>query len=108
MQFTKLHAAQPHHLSASLVTVELDISRGLHSFSIVGMASKAVDEAKDRVNAAIKNTGYQAPKSKNERLTVSLAPAELKKDGAYYDLAIALGYYSLLGRLLFLQKENSS
>jgi len=56
------------------------------------MASKAVDEAKDRVGSAIKNSGYTSPKSKNEKLVVSLAPAELKKDGAYYDLAIALGY----------------
>jgi len=106
MQFTKLYAAQPYQLSASLVTVEVDISRGLHSFAIVGMASKAVDEAKDRVSAAIKNTGYQAPKAKNERLVVSLAPAELKKDGAYYDLAIALGYLLSSGEIHFSSEEK--
>ncbi len=92
MKFSKLYSAQANGLSASIVTVEADISRGLHSFSIVGMASKSVDEARDRMNASIKNSGYQAPKSKNEKLVISLAPAELKKEGAYHDLAIALAY----------------
>lgn len=101
MKFSKLYSAQPHNLSGSIVSVEIDISRGLHSFSIVGMASKAVDESKDRVNSAIKNAGYEAPKSKNEKLVISLAPAELKKDGAYYDLAIALGYLLSAGEIDF-------
>lgn len=101
MKFSKLYSAQPHNLSGSIVSVEIDISRGLHSFSIVGMASKAVDESKDRVNSAIKNAGYEAPKSKNEKLVISLAPAELKKDGAYYDLSIALGYLLSAGEIDF-------
>ncbi len=101
MKFSKLYSAQPHNLSGSIVDVEIDISRGLHSFSIVGMASKAVDESKDRVNSAIKNAGYDAPKSKNEKLVISLAPAELKKDGSYYDLAIALGYLISSGEIEF-------
>ncbi len=101
MKFSKLYSAQPYNLSGSIVSVEVDISRGLHSFSIVGMASKAVDESKDRVNSAIKNAGYEAPKSKNEKLVISLAPAELKKDGAYYDLAIALGYLLSSGEIDF-------
>lgn len=92
MKFSKIYSAQPHNLGGHIVHVEVDISRGLHSFAIVGMASRAVDEARDRVGSAIKNSGYTSPKSKNEKLVVSLAPAELKKDGAYYDLAIALGY----------------
>lgn len=101
MKFSKLYSAQPHNLSGSIVSVEIDISRGLHSFSIVGMASRAVDESKDRVNSAVKNAGYDAPKSKNEKLVISLAPAELKKDGAYYDLAIALGYLLSAGEIDF-------
>ncbi|MCA9353009.1 YifB family Mg chelatase-like AAA ATPase [Patescibacteria group bacterium] len=92
MKFAKVYAAQPEYLRGHIVHVEVDIARGLHSFSIVGMASRAVDEARDRVGSAIKNSGYTSPKSKNEKLVVSLAPAELKKEGAYYDLAIALGY----------------
>lgn len=101
MKFSKLYSAQPHNLSGSIVSVEIDISTGMHSFSIVGMASKAVDESKDRVNSALKNAGYGAPKSKNEKLVISLAPAELKKDGAYYDLAIALGYLLSAGEIDF-------
>ena len=92
MKFAKVYAAQPEYLRGRIVSVEVDISRGLHAFSIVGMASKSVDEARDRVGSAIKNSGFTSPKSKNEKLVVSLAPAELKKEGAYYDLAIALGY----------------
>ncbi len=101
MKFSKLYSAQPDNLSGSIVSVEIDISRGMHSFSIVGMASRAVDEARDRVNSAIKNAEYEAPKSKNEKLVISLAPAELKKDGAYYDLAIALGYLLSAGEINF-------
>ncbi len=92
MKFAKVSSAQPEYLRGRIVNVEVDISRGLHAFSIVGMASKSVDEARDRVGSAIKNSGYQSPKSKNEKLVVSLSPAELKKEGAYHDLAIALGY----------------
>lgn len=101
MKFAKVYAAQPEYLRGRMVTVEIDISRGLHSFSIVGMASKAVDEARDRVGSALKNSGFESPKSKNEKIVVSLAPAELKKDGAYYDVAIALGYLIASGEIKF-------
>ena len=87
-----MFSAQPEYFSGKIVRVEVDISRGMHSFSIVGMVSKAVDEARDRVNSALKNSGYPSPKSQNEKLVVSLAPAELKKEGAYHDIAIALAY----------------
>ena len=92
MKFAKVFSAQPEYLRGRIVNVEVDITRGLHAFSIVGMASKSVDEARDRVGSAIKNSGFTSPKSKNEKLVVSLSPAELKKEGAYHDLAIALGY----------------
>ena len=101
MKFAKVYAAQPEYLRGRIVSVEVDISRGLHSFSIVGMASKSVDEARDRVGSAIKNSGYTSPKSKNEKLVVSLAPAELKKEGAYYDVAIALGYLLAADEIAF-------
>lgn len=106
MKFAKVYAAQPEYLRGRIVTVEMDITRGLHSFTIVGMASKAVDEARDRVGSALKNSGYDSPKSKNEKLVVSLAPAELKKDGAYYDVAIALGYLRASGALVFDPEEK--
>lgn len=101
MKFSKLYCAQPDSLHGKIVSVEIDISRGMHSFSLVGMASRSVDESRDRVSSAIKNSGFTSPKTKNEKLVVSLAPAELKKDGAYYDLAIALGYLLSSGEVDF-------
>jgi len=87
-----IHSAQRHLLEATGVRVEVDISGGLHAFSIVGLPDKAVEEAKDRVAAAIKNSGYTSPKSQNQKIVISLAPAHLKKEGAVFDLAMALGY----------------
>lgn len=74
------------------VSVETDISRGLHAFSIVGLPDKAVEEARDRVSAAIKNSGFTSPKSENHKIVISLAPADVKKEGTHFDLAIALSY----------------
>ena len=70
-----------------LVEVEVDIAFGLPSFSTVGLPEGAVRESKDRVKAAIKNCGYEFP---NRRITVNLAPADVKKEGTGYDLPIAL------------------
>lgn len=71
------------------VEVEVDISsQGLPSFTIVGLPDKAVEEAKERVRSAIKNTGCDFPQ---RRITVNLAPADLPKEGASYDLPIAIG-----------------
>ena len=89
---TTIHSAQLIGLSAELVSVEVDITRGSHSFLIVGLPDKAVEEAKDRISAAIRNTGYSAPHQGSRRIIASLAPAELKKAGAHFDLAITLGY----------------
>lgn len=76
-------------LDAVAVEVEVDISsQGLPSFTIVGLPDKAVEEAKERVRSAIKNTGCDFPQ---RRITVNLAPADLPKEGASYDLPIALG-----------------
>ncbi len=68
--------------------IEIDISKGLPVFSTVGLPDSAVKESKDRVKAAIKNSGYEFPQ---RRITVNLAPADVKKEGACYDLPIALG-----------------
>lgn len=68
--------------------IEVDISSGLPSFSTVGLPDSSVRESKERVKAAIKNSGYTFP---NRRITVNLAPADIKKEGACYDLPIALG-----------------
>ncbi len=75
-------------LEGATVEVEVDISPGLPSFTIVGLPDKAVQEARERVRAAIKNSGYSFL---NRRITVNLAPADLKKEGPAYDLPIAIG-----------------
>jgi len=75
-------------LEGALVEVEADISAGLPSFTIVGLPDKAVQEARERVRSAIRNSGYKFP---TRRITVNLAPADLKKEGPAYDLPIAIG-----------------
>jgi magnesium chelatase family protein len=92
MAFAKVSSAQTYLLEGYIVSVEIDISRGLYSFSIVGLPDKAVEEARDRVSAALKNSGFESPKSKNQKVVVSLAPAHIKKEGSIFDLAIAVGY----------------
>jgi magnesium chelatase family protein len=74
------------------VTVEADLSRGLYSFAVVGLPGKAVEEARDRMSAAIKHSGFQSPKSHNHKVVISLAPADLKKEGTVFDLPMALAY----------------
>lgn len=90
--FSRVYSAQPFQLQGHIVTVEVDITNGLHSFTIIGLPDKAVEESRDRVSSAIKNSGFVSPKQENFKTVVSLAPAELKKEGSYFDLAIALGY----------------
>lgn len=89
---TAVTTAQPHVLGATVVTIEADIHRGLHAFTIVGLAGKAVDEAKDRVSSAIKHSGYPSPKSENHKIVISLSPADLKKEGPLFDVPIAIAY----------------
>ena len=72
--------------------MEADLNVGLHSFNIVGLADKAVTEAKERVNSALKNSGIKPPTKENRRITINLAPADLKKAGSRFDLPIALAY----------------
>lgn len=75
-------------LKAHLVKVEIDVANGLPVFDLVGLPATAVREAKDRVRAALRNSGFPFPM---QRITVNLAPADLRKDGCGYDLPIALG-----------------
>ncbi|QOJ37073.1 MAG: YifB family Mg chelatase-like AAA ATPase [Nitrospira sp.] len=75
-------------IDAHLVEVEVDLSSGLPQFSIVGLPDATVRESRDRVRAALKNSGFQFPVKK---ITVNLAPANIKKEGAGLDLAIAVG-----------------
>lgn len=91
--FSRVHSSQPVGIDGALISVETDIvHKTLHSFSIVGLGDKAVEEARDRVSSAIKNSGFKSPKSQNQKIIVSLQPADLKKEGSSYDIAIAIGY----------------
>jgi magnesium chelatase family protein len=92
MAIAKVSTVQPDVLRGTVVNIEADISRGLHSFSVVGLAGKAVDESKDRVGSAIKHSGYDSPKTKNQKIVISLSPADLKKEGPLFDLPIAIAY----------------
>jgi magnesium chelatase family protein len=83
-----LNCRAQYGTAAPAVTIEVFLSGGLPAFTIVGMAETAVRESKDRVRAALLSSGFEFPQ---QRITVSLAPAEMKKSGGRYDLAIALG-----------------
>jgi len=65
------------------------------------LPDKAVDESKDRVSGAIKNSGFKSPKAQNQKIIVSLSPADLKKEGPFFDLAIAIGYLKATGDVKF-------
>ena len=89
---SKVYSAELEGIEARLIEVEVDLNVGLHSFNIVGLADKALSEAKERVSSALKNSGFKPPTKENRKITINLAPADIKKTGTQYDLAIAIGY----------------
>lgn len=95
-QLAKIFTRAANGLDAPLVSVEAHISGGLPCFSIVGLPEGAVKESKDRVRSALMNSKYRFPA---QRITVSLAPANLPKSGGRYDLGIALGLLVASGQL---------
>jgi magnesium chelatase family protein len=92
----KLHTAAPLNFEGQLIEVECDISNGLPGFIIVGLGDKAVDEAKERIKGALKNSGLVLPP---KRVTMNLAPADLRKDGTSYDLAMAIALLVSSGQI---------
>jgi magnesium chelatase family protein len=93
MSFSRIYSAQTHLLKGKIVIIEVDITKKtLHSFTLVGLPDKAVDESKDRMSSALKNSGFNSPKNQNQKIVISLSPADIKKEGPYFDLAIALAY----------------
>ena len=83
-----LHCRAETGIEAPPVTIEVFLSGGLPAFTIVGMAETAVRESKDRVRGALLSSGFEFPQ---QRITISLGPADMRKAGGRYDLAIALG-----------------
>ncbi|MCU4434844.1 YifB family Mg chelatase-like AAA ATPase [Acinetobacter bereziniae] len=96
MSLAKIYTRGLLGLHAPLIEVEVHVSAGLPSLTIVGLAEAAVRESKDRVRSAIINSGFQFP---TKRLTINLAPADLPKDGSRLDLPIALGILIATGQL---------
>lgn len=93
-KFSKIHSFVVSGLDPHLVDVEVDAGAGIPSLIIVGLPDKAVEESKERVRLAIKNSGFSFPQKK---IVVNLAPADIKKEGPLYDLPIAMGVLSAGG-----------
>lgn len=92
----KIFSAGIFGVQAYEVLVEVDVSPGIPSFNIVGLPDSAVKESRDRVKSAIKNSGFVFPQ---KRITVNLAPADIKKEGSLYDLPIAIGILAATGQV---------
>lgn len=88
MSLAIIRSRAQYGAAAPPVTIEVFLSGGLPAFTVVGMAETALRESKDRVRGALLNSGFEFPQ---QRITVCLGPAELRKSGGRYDLAIALG-----------------
>ncbi len=102
--FSTIKSASLIGIRARLIEVEVDVSRGLPNFVVVGLADSAIRESKERIRSAIKNCGFKFPA---RRITVNLAPADLRKEGTALDLPAALGIIagdlSDLGKSTFFQ-----
>lgn len=92
--FAKAYGATLTGLDGALVTVEVDVANGIPGFEIVGLPDAAVKEAKERVKAAMRNCGFKFPA---QRITVNLAPADVRKDGSGLDLPIAMAILTAVG-----------
>ena len=97
--FARLYTAHFFGMRGLSITVEVDVNRGLPTFSIIGLADKSIEEARERVHAALEYSGFESPRKKNQRVVVSLAPANIKKAGSFFDLAILVGYLQASGQI---------
>lgn len=101
----KIYSVSNLGLDSYLIEVEVDIGAGLPSFTIVGLPDKAIDESKERIRSAIKNTDLAFPQ---HRLTINLAPADMKKEGPSFDLPMAIGILVADNQLEFLPEYNQA
>ena len=102
MVFAKTLSGAVVGLEASLVEVQCDVARGLPGFVIVGLPDKEVQESRERIRSAIKNSGYEFPA---KRITANLAPADLRKEGVGLDLPLALAILAATGQLELPQED---
>src|SRR5690554_2070057 len=94
--YVKILSAAVTGIDGQMIEVEVDLASGLPQMTIVGLPDNAIREATERVRAAIKNCGFQYPLG---RITVNLAPADLRKEGSSFDLAIAIGILACSNQL---------
>ncbi len=92
--FTRIFAASTFGITAFVVEIETHLENGLPNFTVVGLPDSAVKEARERIPAALKNSGYAFPQ---KRITINLAPADVKKEGSGFDLPMALGILASAG-----------
>ena len=90
----RVQSAAVFGIDASPVSIEVDISFGLPGLTIVGLPDTSVRESRDRIRSAVRNSGFEFPK---HRIIVNLAPADVRKAGASFDLPIALGLLAASG-----------
>ena len=95
--YGKIYTGAISGIDSLIATVEVDVSTGMPTFEMVGLLNHEVREAKERVKVALKNTGIEIPP---KRITVSISPADMRKEGAAYDLPVAVGMLVSLGHLL--------
>ncbi|OMD40373.1 YifB family Mg chelatase-like AAA ATPase [Paenibacillus odorifer] len=95
--YGKMHSACLYGIEGVMIGVEIDLANGLPQTNIIGLPDSAIREAVERVRAAVKNCGYRYPQ---QRITINLAPADLRKEGSAFDLAIALGILITSGQVV--------
>jgi magnesium chelatase family protein len=92
VNFSIIKSAQVSGVSAEIISIETDVSRGLSYLNIVGLGDRTVDESKERILSALKNSGLPSPKTSNQKVVVSLSPSHIRKYGSGFDVPIALSY----------------
>lgn len=102
--FSLIQSASVYGVDGKSISVEVDISSGLPQINVVGLPDPAVRESVERVRAALKNSGFTFPM---DRITVNLAPADLRKEGTSFDLAIAAGILTASGQISIAPFENT-
>ena len=101
--YSKIISGTALGIDGLLVSVETDISQGLPGLSLVGYLASSVKEAGERVRTALRNSGFFLPPSK---ITVNLSPADVRKDGTGYDVAIAVGILISMGKIILSEELN--
>jgi magnesium chelatase family protein len=104
VMLSKINTVTLLGIEGSVITVETDVSGGIASFFMVGLPDVAVREAKERVGAAVKNAGYTFPQT---RVTVNLAPANVRKEGTAFDLPLALSILRASNQIVFASNSGA-